>query len=161
MEYGAPAYFPCSQGESDKLERVQRLGSRWVPGMNGLSFPERYRALHTFSLEYRRLRADLITMYRVMVRQDYPDLRTLVTPATNLQTRGHEFKLEILRTDNLPHAYRWSRRTPAIWNSLPGSIVQAPTIRSFKLRIDDHFSSIAYGDVPLRERPLRVPARSG
>ena len=43
--------------------------------MNGLSFPERYRVLHTFSFEYRRLRADLITMYRVTVRQDYPDLR--------------------------------------------------------------------------------------
>ena len=27
VEYGAPAYFPCFQEESDKLERVQRLGS--------------------------------------------------------------------------------------------------------------------------------------
>ena len=157
LEYGAPAYFPCTKGEIDRLEYVQRLGTRFIPRIRRWDYPERYADLKLFSLEYRRTRADLILMFRVVVLHQYPDLQHLLVRSTVTHTRGHPFKLEVLRSDNIAHDIRWSRRRITTWNLLPTSVVSASTVAAFKSRLDDHLSPFAFGGTSLRGKVLVAP----
>ena len=136
LEYGAPAYHPCTLGEAVQLERVQRLGTRLVPELRGLTYSQRCATLDLFTLAYRRLRADLLMLYRVVVRRDHPDLASFLKLSHEPRTRGHPYKLEIQRSDNLPHIYRWSRRAVVVWNHLPEDVVRTGTVTLFKERLD-------------------------
>ena len=118
------------------MEAVQRLGTRLFPELRGLSYVERCQRLDLFPLKYRRTRADLIFIYRVLVRHDYPELEGLFPRNEDARTRGHEWRIKITRTDNLPHVFRLSQRTIPLWNNLSSAAVNAPTIASFKAAID-------------------------
>jgi len=53
--------------EKDKkiLEKIQRRFSRLIPGLSELSYEDRLKSLRLWSVEDRRLRADLIEVYRM------------------------------------------------------------------------------------------------
>ena len=65
-EFGAPAYFPVTRAECIKLEWIQRLVTRMIPGLDTLPYFERCRELNLFTLEYRRTRMDLIFTFRIV-----------------------------------------------------------------------------------------------
>jgi hypothetical protein len=145
IEYGQPAYFPCTLGESHRLEKVQSLGTRMVSGMRGLTYEQRCSTLQVFTLNYRRWRADLIFIYKTVCKRRHPELLQYFPPSQVEHTRGHKFKLEVQRTDRLPHVYRLSRRAINDWNRLPPHVIEAETVNQFKLRLDEYSGTAAYG----------------
>ena len=50
----------------DKIERVQRRASRIPSGFEKLKYEERFKRLISTTLKDKRLRGDLIEMYKVM-----------------------------------------------------------------------------------------------
>ena len=100
LEFGQPAVYPLTKGESDLLERVQRRGTKWVSGLRHLTYEQRLDELNLFSLSYRRRRVDLIYTRRIL-RSDQDELKNFFQLNCEGVTRGHDWKLFKPRVDKV------------------------------------------------------------
>jgi hypothetical protein len=137
MEYAATATHPCSLGEIESLERIQRLATRMIPELKHNCYEDRCKALNLFSLAYRRVRGDMILTYKILRLGEHSELRHLLELSNTTYTRGHTCKLAVRNTEGLSHVYRFSHRMTRTWNALPESVIETKTITEFKSRIDD------------------------
>ena len=64
FDYASPVWSPYKQKHIDEIEAVQRRATRQLPGLQGLDYTERLRKLKLPTLAYRRLRGDLIEIYK-------------------------------------------------------------------------------------------------
>jgi hypothetical protein len=132
LEYGLPASYPLTIGERDRLEKVQRRGSKAVVGLRHLSYEGRLHQLGMFSLEYRRLRGDLIYTRRILNGELGNELLQFFRPAQSDLTRGHSKKLYKIRRERISIVSSLSTRVVNLWNSLPEHAVTAQTEEEFK-----------------------------
>ena len=139
LEFSASVWTPFHRADIDRLEKVQRRATKQVPGLRNLSYPERLERLQLPSLEFRRMRGDQIKVYKItsgiynVNQEDF-----FHAPHSN-QTRGHDKKIAkpAIRTTTKKNSF--SFRTIETWNNLPQSVIEAPTLNSFKNRIDKHW----------------------
>ena len=54
------------QKDIDAIERVQHRTTRLIPGLARLSYVERPKETGLYTLERRRLRGDMIEMFKIM-----------------------------------------------------------------------------------------------
>ena len=141
LEYCAPACPPCTKKNKDLLEGVQRLGTRLVVNISKLSYEERLKAMDLYSLEYRRLRGDLITLYRTLRGELGGDLLNHFTFDHRSNRRGHSWKLINPTVDIFNRQLMFSVRVVSEWNKLPERVVSAPSTQCFKNRLDEIFTS--------------------
>ena len=66
LEYAVQAWNPHLQADIDKVESVQRRTTRIPTGFGKLEYEERLKRLGLTTLKERRLRGDLIEMYKVI-----------------------------------------------------------------------------------------------
>ena len=135
LEYGSPAWRPCTIKDGNLIERVQRLGTKMVRGLYDLPYHVRLNRLGLFSLYYRRDRGDLITTYRILRGDLGPELRSWFELDSS-DRRGHQFKLVKPRYDNLHKDIKLSVRVVNLWNKLPNKVVNAGSVDAFKRLLD-------------------------
>ncbi len=119
---------------------MQRRATKQLPGFGNQSYPERFRKLKLPTLSYRRLRGDLIETYKMLSGKDYdPDVADFLPVNQPLSTnlRGHSKKLFLQRAENSLRKNSFAIRIVKIWNSLPEDVVNAPSINSFKNKLDE------------------------
>ena len=146
LEFGNSVWGPMSRGDQKLVEKVQRRATKLVPELRTRPYKERLQELRLPSLTYRRLRGDMIVIYQILHRLLDVD-QDMLQLSTTRHTRGHELKLDILRARTLPRRHFLSVRAAATWNGLPASVVSAPSLASFKSRIDTHWKDILYNSV--------------
>ena len=66
MQFWSPQF----QKDIDSTERVQRRATRLIPGLAGLSYEERLKETGLYTLERRRLRGDMMEMFKIMKGRD-------------------------------------------------------------------------------------------
>ena len=66
LEYCVQFWSPYLRKDVVALETVQRKFTRMIPGIKGLTYEERLNSLDSYSPEFRRMRADLIEVYKIL-----------------------------------------------------------------------------------------------
>jgi ribonuclease P/MRP protein subunit RPP40 len=135
LEYAVQAWRPYLQKDIDLIEGVQRRATKLVVETKGMSYEERLKFLDMTTLETRRVRGDLIEVFKIMKGFENVNKDKFFTMDTGC-TRGHELKLfkPSCRLDCRKYAF--SNRIINMWNSLPSNIIACNTVDNFKHKID-------------------------
>ena len=144
LEYATVVWSPLYKKDRIAIENVQRRATRLVRACKNLSYPERLRKLGLPTLEYRRQRADMVQVYKILNDIDKVDKAKLFSMATYNRTRGHPLKLFKERPRLNVRANSFSNRVTNTWNQLPEDIVMAPSLNAFKGRLNKYWSSHPY-----------------
>ena len=137
LEYAIQAWSPYLRRDIECLEKVQRRATKMVDGLRNLPYELRLQRLKLTTLEKRRQRGDLIEAYKILTGKEGVDpdcFFTLDKRAYN--TRGHELKLYTNRSRLDLRKNFFSQRVVPYWNNLPGTVVKAESVNSFKNRLD-------------------------
>lgn len=142
LEYGSSVWPVMYKKDSIAIENVQRRATKILPALRNKSYPERLIELGLPSLQYRRLRFDMIQVYRILNNIDHCDQNQLFTRDTITTTRGHSLKLykRSFRLDIRRHSF--SQRVINQWNSLPENVVSAKNLNQFKSKLNMHWKSL-------------------
>ena len=142
MEYAVQAWSPSLKKDIDLLEKVQQRATKLVPSLKDKPYEERKQALNLTSLEERRVRGDLIEVFKIIHgfeninRKQFFKLVSEVSPH---ETRGHPWKIHTPQTRLVSRRNYFDIRIIDKWNGLPAEIVRKQSISSFKSRLDGHF----------------------
>ena len=93
LEYATSVWSPQYKKDMIAIENVQRRATRMLPCLKGKTYPERLKILGLPTLEYRRERADMVKVYKIMNDIDKVDKDKLFTMSQYAETRGHPFKI--------------------------------------------------------------------
>ena len=119
LDYGCQLWSPYLIKHINMVEKVQRSFTRFISGMEGLSYPERLTVLKLYSLQRRRERYIIIYVWKILeglVPNLFPPIctqtldrrgRTCITSHINV---GHLGTLEY-------NSFRW--RAIRLFNQLP------------------------------------------
>ena len=150
LDYCSSVWAPYKIKHVVQIEQVQKRATKQLPGMKDLSYSERLQKLKLPTLSFRRLRGDLIEVFKI-VNGIYDNettqfLKMWADMADRNSNRGHALKLYPQQSSTLLRKNSFALRTVKFWNQLPEDIVSAPSVNSFKNRLDKHYksSSIMY-----------------
>ena len=141
LEHCIQVWNPVYLGDISAMEKVQNRFTRLLPQSATMTHEERNRRLNITDHETRRLRGDLIYMYK-MYDSD------LFTPSAEVRTRGNSRKLRLEFSRNNLRKHSFATRNVSAWNNLPDHIVTAESLNSFKARLDSHLEALSHAAIP-------------
>ena len=137
LEYAQVTWAPHLKKHIRKLERVQRAATKLVPSLHDKEYQERLQVLKLPSLEERRKRGDMIQLYKCVHQIDRIDRDDFLQLDPDRRTRGgHEMKLRMPGSTTDVKKFSFPARTIRDWNNMPGEVVRARNIHSFKEQYD-------------------------
>lgn len=143
LDYASSVYSPHKMKHIDAIESVQRRATKQLPGMKDLTYPERLRLLKIPTLSYRRVRGDMIEIYKITHgiydKKACGFLNLQADLPTRSSSRGNTYRIQHLRTTSLLRKHAFAARSASVWNSLPDHVVAANSINSFKNSLDKHW----------------------
>ena len=144
IEYANPVWCPYTRMYIDLIEDIQHYFTRCIIGMKNVDYESRLRKLKLPSLEYRRVRGDLIEVYKICHHIYDPVTTSPLLTFAHSNTRAHNYKLNKPRVNTKQFQHFFSNRVVNIWNNLPPEVVSAPPTNSFKNQIDKLFNIHMY-----------------
>ena len=143
LEYANTVWRPYKRKDIESIEKVQRRATKCIPQLSDLTYKNRLQKLKLPTLEYRRSRADMLQVYKIMHGLDDLNIEDLFI-LNNQQTRGNSLKIYKPQSRLNIRQNSFPIRVINDWNSLPENIVNAPTLNTFKNRLDKQWVNRQY-----------------
>ena len=134
LEYASSIWNPHSKILINQIENVQRKFTKRLPGLWNKSYVERLKILNLCTLEERRLRLDLIFLYKILKGEIIIDTEKYFDFKTT-RTRGHSMALREKNSKKDIKKFSFAQRIVKVWNYLPEDTVSARTVNSFKTKL--------------------------
>jgi len=140
LEYASCIWSPHLKKDIEALEWVQRRATKIIPELRDLPYTERLKRLNLPTLLFRRKRADMLQLYKLMHGLDSIEQLTRCSrcPAKKMfqlvsksQTRGHDLKLYKQEATGI-RTHFFGARVINDWNNLSQSTVTAISVNRFK-----------------------------
>jgi len=106
-----------------------------IPHLKNVPYEKRLKELKLWSLEDRRIRADLIEVFKITHGLSSLSLGTFFVLDTDSRTRGHPWKLKKRRMNTDMRRHFFSERIINWWNKLDRETVCVSTVNNFKNRL--------------------------
>ena len=137
IEYANTVWNPYHKKYINLIESIQRNFTRIIRGTRSMGYEKRLKYLKLPSLEYRRLRGDLIECYKIIHHKYDPHTTDkLLTLTSSCITRSNSLKLTKLRFNGDQFKNFFINRVINLWNKLPHYVVNASSLNNFKNSID-------------------------
>jgi hypothetical protein len=108
--------------------------------MKNLSYPERLKKLGLPTLAHRRIRGDRIEVYKIIKgcydREASSFLKLMNETGLRFSSRINSNKIVHQHVKSNKRKY-----VSRIWNKLPDTVVNAPTLNTFKNRLDRYWKN--------------------
>ena len=151
VEYASPVWSVRTKYNQDLLERVQRRATKIIPEIKHLSYTERLKVLNLPTLLYRRRRADVLQLYKILHGFDDFDLDNVCEICgkpvfqrslgrERMNTRGHCYKLQTHSCSTNRKLSFFGRVVP-LWNKLKSQTVCCETVNDFKAKLAEEWSN--------------------
>ncbi len=138
LEYCIQAWRPYLKQDIEKLEKIQHRATKCIPKLKHLSYEERLKECGLTTLETRRMRGDMIEVFKIIKQFDNVASDKFFTLSNIGRTRGHYLKVNKVNSRLDVRKYSFSQRIVNDWNKLPTNCVEAVTVNQFKNRIDKY-----------------------
>ena len=156
LEYGNIMWSPSLQHHIKSIEAVQHRATRLIPGLASLPYEE--KELQLPSLSYRRVRGDMVEVYKYchgLYNVHQKPFILMREANEDSITRDNGFKIYKEKPKTTTRASYFGNRVANAWNSLPSNIVQAPNLNTFKNLLDKLWEPYKYTE-DMRTIPLRT-----
>ena len=144
LEYCNCIWSPLFKRQSIIIENVQRRATRLLPMFGELSYEERLQRLKLPSLRYRRMRGDLIQLYKIVHKIDNLDHKKFFAFSHVNFTRGDKFKIYIRFCCTQVRQNSFIFRTVKTWNGLKFDTKNSRSLYCFKNAIDRELHKLKY-----------------
>ena len=143
LEYNTVIWTPHLITDIRKAESIQRRFTRRLCQKTNTrynNYEHRLEILNLDTLEIRRVKFDLIIMYKIyhnIIDINYTDLFLDDIASTNYNLRGHKNKIQPQKYSGstIRHSF-FCNRIINRWNKLPEHIINSITLQNFKTRLN-------------------------
>ena len=141
LEDGSSVWSVIYKKEAIQLENVQRRATKLVKNIQHKTYTDRLKYLGLPSLQYRRLRADMVETYKIINTIDKVQYEQIL-PFSQTTTRGHSKKLHKQNCRTNVRKYSFSQRIVDEWNKIPKKVIDSKTINTFKSQLNNHWKNL-------------------
>jgi len=124
------------------IEGVQERITKSIWGISNLPYGERLKVLKLPTLEDRRIRGQLIQLFKFMKGLDKVDLNEYITLDTGRNLRGNNMRIFKSRFRTDVGKFSFVNRIVELWNKLPQNVVESMNVETFKVRLDAYNGGI-------------------
>lgn len=142
LEYCNSVWQPHLVKHIKLIENVQRRATKLIPGLRDLSYEHRLKTLKLPTLEHRRKRGDMIETFKILNNHYDPELVGHLFEINPRTSRGTAFKLYKKYTRYNLRYHTFSYRVVDTWNSLPDTVVNADSVKTFERQLDKHWRNM-------------------
>jgi len=130
---------PLQKGDIEAIEKIQKRATKLVISLKKFPYKERLLQLNLHTLKYRRLRGDMIEVYKIT--HDNDRSVALELPRNVSSTRGNKYKLQKHSFHYNFRKFSFAARVVNVWNSLPDHAVDFNSLKQFETRLDKFWSN--------------------
>lgn len=142
LEYNSFIWSPGSKKNDKLLEKVQKKMCNILYGKRSSNYEDKLKKAGLLSLRARRIRDQLITVYKLKNGLIDLDFNDFFQPHPFKKTRGNTFKLTVPKSKTKIRQHFFTCSVVKHWNSLKSTDINVRSVASFNKRVIRYLAKV-------------------